>query len=448
MSTSRARRIRRNLIAGAILLGLVLAARAFTLTRLEGRLASSPPPQLPVALRPSTASAEPPLAPRSAHDFLEWLRQAQGKVLLAFLERLDSYAEELLLTNDQIDSALEELKRIQATDAYQERVSTKSRHPTEGHLVYVNRRAARPAMDVLGFRKIANDLRPLPLETRVEMIFELIEGGANSGGDPSHAHSWFRGELRRIGTDAVPLIIRRAERPTPSRLGYLQVLSQIGDPRGIDIMVRALRETPPQNTFEQCQIVFCLRPFREPGVINALVDAVQDDLRVIGDVRLSQRPQPHAERFPVRTYPVRNCAAGALSEVTGNNWGYLFNEDPKTWSAWLACPDRARFDPSQLPRTDDELAVLIENFTFRFMSEEMRTASWEHSHADLSRSMPQDVAWLRQLCARVGPLLVQAYRSITAEFPVWDNDLKTWTRRLLVAIDTPEAKAAAAALGG
>jgi hypothetical protein len=39
-----------------------------------------------------------------------------------------------------------------------------------------------------------------------------------------------------------------------------------------------------------------------------------------------------------------------------------------------------------------------------------------------------------------------ALESITKEFPVWQKDLRIWTKKLLLAMDLPESRAAASTI--
>ncbi len=447
MSPSSRRRLRWLAVVGTILIYATFKMRALNLDSLEQRLAG-PPVAQPQRTTEGMPRSQPDYGPASLEEFLNFLATRRGRDLHNILERLDGYAEQLGLSNDQIDRVLEEVRRIEADDPYQEMEwPGKMRHdPEKGHLVYGNRRAATGAIEVLGFRKLANPLRSLPLEERVAKVIEFKEGRADVGGYPGHGSSWFGGELWRIGKDAVPFILRRAEEAPEFRLSYIRTLSQIGDPRGIDFIVQSLREAPAEDTSLRCEIIQWLSAFRGERVVEALIESMQDRVRSLGDARPTQRPQPSHELHPVRFYPVRMCAARALSTVTEKHWGFLFNEDPGTWVAWHDADDRAGFDPVNLPRSDEELAAEVENFTYRCMMEFMRSEGWAGAFGDVAYAMKQDVNHLQKLGPRVVPLLVQTTRTINAEFPVWEKDLRHWTRKLLTAMGTPDSLGSAAEL--
>lgn len=422
----------------------------------------------------ATQAATPPVVPTSEPSpfdvLLDRLRSDEGQKLERFLRKVDRSAGELGLSNDQLDVLIEELRRIKRVDRYQEPrwgKTTGPRDPDKARWVFVNRQQAAVAIEALGCRKIANDLRERPFEDRVTKILQFVEGNVTDAG--WHASTWFSGELWRIGSEAVPFILERMEQSPKHQLTYIRLLSQIGDPRGIAPMIRSLQRSAPEDALRRCEIISRLAAFgqyvsdegKKPSaesltsphaldwrtpVISALIEAIQDSHYSMIDARMRQRPDPAHQRFPVRVYAVRECAARGLVSLTGNDWGMLFNEDPASWTAWSTAKERASFEPESLSRTDDDLALLIENFMFRFMHVHMRVAAWEDPAAGLDYAIRQDVKRFRELGPRAVDHLVRAYAFITTEFPIWKPDLRRWVQRWLHAIDTPESRAGLKAL--
>jgi hypothetical protein len=428
-----------------IVMGALLF-RAFTMeqTRVSELRTHAPPrPHQPAR---ATHLPEGTRPPETQEDIVAYLRSAQPKELGAYIKHLGWRAPELQLTNEQIEDVIGELQGIEQHDPYQEMVwrgKVTHRTPENGRMVYVNRELAHAAIESLGSCKVANDLAALPLEIRVQKILDIVEGCAEVPGDGHRASNWFRRELWRIGKDAVPHILSRAEQVPHYGIMYSQMLSGLKDPRGTAFILETLRALPRDKTMDRCEVIRGLRELRSPEVIEALIEAVHDDVRERGGARPRQQPRAGDLPHPVLLYPVRKCAAETLASMTGQYWGLLFNEEPKAWRLWHELSQPVNFDPMIAEWSDEEVAELMENFTYNAMLELMRSPGWESSGngRPLSR-LGEDIRRIRQLGPRAAQSLVTASQSIAAEFPIWQHDLQTWCELILGELGASETQAA------
>lgn len=449
MTSCFTRYYRRTLAVSATLL---LSIPTLRLSAMPAQLA--PNADVSSAQRSSKSVQTDPTSPEfpsSLDELLTALRSEREKSLKTILHHLNIDARKLTLTNDEIDLVLIELERISVSDAYQEPWRGKGKPtPENARLVFANRMGARTAIESLKCQRIANDFRALPMQARVKGILEYVEGRTPTRDTPRHASDWFRGELWRIGSDAVPFILERAEESPEFRLMYTDILSSRGDSRGIAFILGTLTATPENSTADRCHIIKRLRPFDHPRITQALVKAIQDEVRGRYNVRQyrGQQARPANRNEPqyiVKYYPLRNCASRVLADMSNTRWNLLFGEDPKSWQAWWNSDDRKAFDPATIARTHEELESLLGNFTYAAMDAYMSSSKWyEGSTASFVVSRLRSD--LIKLGPQVVPILIHTYRSIAEEFPVWEDDLRRWTRMLFTALDTPESRTAARAL--
>lgn len=438
---------------------------------IDGALGQVDRPASSESVSPSIARAESSgasstisLAQLPLEELQRRIADSSGKGRSGLLEQLGGDVRDLTLTKDQIDVLIEQLKVIQENDPYQEpRWGKVQRTPENARMIFVNRGRATRLIEELGYRKITIDLAALPLDQRISALMEYVEGKSPG----KYESGWFSVELWRIGTDAVPPIMERMQATAEHDHIYVSLLSQIGDPRGVEAVVLALRRTPADGSSRLCDVIQSLRAYEwsydkwkertaqrddmvdllgidwRQAAAASLIEVLRSEVRVISDARMRQQSRVGDETFPYRLYPVRQCAAEALSGITGEHWGMLFNEDHATWQGWSSAAAGQDFDPLDVPRTDQELAALIENFTYGCMRQNMRFYDWENRRLHEDSTLKTDIASLVRLGPRAVTMLVDTNQSITTEFPVWEEELKLWMIRLLEAMDTTEAREAA-----
>jgi|GEM_PF-2202518 len=418
--------------------------------RFDPAVAQSPAPLNPAA-RAAVASRTNPSSPEfpaSFDDLLAALRSEKDENLKRILLQLENYARKLSLSNAQADLVIRELERIKTTDPYQERWwgKVRRRTPENGRLIYINRLQAGGAIEGLVCLKIANDLAALPLRQRVRQVLAYVENRSTAEEVPKRASDWFRGELWRLGNDAIPYVVERAAEVPELRRMYTEILSARGDPRAVDFILQTLATVHEKETGDACEIIRRLWAFRDPRISKALVEIIQKEVRVTADARYHPQQQAqvatrHRIPFPVKVYPLRACAASMLGNMSKVRWKMLFYQDPRSWQVWWNTADRDSFDPASTDRTREELETLLENFTYRAMREYMGYANWHEKQTPsymLSEMRPD----LLKLGPEVVPILLDTYRAIVAEYPVWEDDLRRWTELVLTTLDTAESRAA------
>jgi hypothetical protein len=423
-----------------------------------GSLISTTPPQIAEANEPNPPSVSPDklipipraeyVVPKSFDELRNLLVTSREETLLMLLLQFDTVTDALKLTTAQLEEILPQLKKIEKHDEYQKAYWSKRRH-TAKYARYrpANRIAATNAIVVLGFRRIANELRSLPLSERVNKLLEYFEGRATVEIGQSDAPRWFGGELWRMGKDAVPFILARAENAPDHQKAYMKLLSRIADARAIDFLISRLRAIPEDNLTDKCNAISLLARFKDAKVIEVLIAELNESqVRLPRGIRPQQQCSLRKQARPSWTYPIRKSASRTLSGITKKHWSPVFQEDPKTWKAWWKAADREAFDPSSIARTDSDLSELLESFFYLFAEENMRSPSWNDGNGH---------QWAFNLCAkdlvRLGPrvpeTLVETYKRIDKEFPVWGYELQVWTLRLLETMDTPASHTAARDIG-
>lgn len=421
-----------------ITISLLVAVAGFVVYALAVGL----PPNRPAAPTATEDGAES-AARLSATEIVQALRSWRDKNLNELIYALEKRAHSRTFTNDEIDPMIEELVRIERDDPYQvEARESKSPRPSATtRLFYANRVAAARAIVPLEFHKIVNNVRMLPMQERVVALIEHIEQRTIIHG--SDVSAWFENELVDAGPDAVPFIVAHEPRIPAFRRTYVSVLGRIGDQWAIDYIVRVLADREGSDFLTRAQAAEALGAFHDDRATAALIDALSDGAVETVDRCLGQVPDPKHIPCKGQLFRVQYYAGISLTKVTGLDWGPVFNEDVKTWSAWLTSPERASFRPHAVPRTDAEVAELMEKLFHRFMSG--RPNPYQRQNALAEPSGVSKIAEdLRPLGARIGTELTRLYGVHASETPVRRDELRSWTTKVLRKLDLPGAADAAA----
>ncbi len=363
------------------------------------------------------------LPPHSYEEIVSGLREQKAAGLTQFLEELPRALDEIDLSDRQVDSLLDELEKIQETDPYQEAVSAQ----IGAERTFVNRQAAWTIRLILPerverrrLRVWLDSLRELPLEERTTKILSRIESLQKL---LEVTHPLVRG-LSEVGGAGVPFILRYPSQDNFVRLSIVEALSQIQDPRGVDYIVSVL-QTKGEYAFPyRIKAVQALANFRGEKVVKALLEVLKED-----------------------PFPVTRQAARSLTAVTGEHFGLLFNEDSKTWEAWVQAPDKKTFKPTRVERSQQKMEALIERLFERYLSARIKTPD---NGEDLLLAQKEGMKLLSQDLRSLGkpvvPLLVFQCRIRMEQNPAQEKELKIWTEKLLRLLGWPEAQRAAAFL--
>jgi len=363
---------------------------------------------------------------------LNGLKAKQGEELHDFISFLDGRFDKSHLTDQEIDPIIEQLLVIQKSDPYQKTVEA-FKDPLRRQVeIFPNRVATEECIHRLQLQKVANALRQLPLDQRVDKIIE--------GMHQSFQNDFFVGELVRAGKDAVPFIVQHKPKESYSR-PVVDALASIGDPRGIDYIIEVLNTPGDLFRMERPIAAKALANFNDKKVVSALVGALQDQTHEDIDRHLPQMYTPGHKAYIGRYFSVQHAAAESLTKITGKDWGLIYNEDYRTWSSWLRSEHPDTFTPVLVERSAPETAKLIEYMFHRYMS--ARPNPWQPQN---TLQTPDGVGnlttGLRQLGTGVVPLIVNEYRARVKESPLWDDELRKWTTELLQTLDWNEAREA------
>jgi hypothetical protein len=375
----------------------------------------------------------------TAEAILKGLTEEQGEDLHGFITFLGERFDKSYLTDQEIDQIVERLLIIQTSDPYQKVVEGKAGK----RKIFWNRGATQECIFRFRFQKIANSLRQLPIEERVRRIIDGIEHPPKGLG--YETTGCFSTEMVRAGREAVPFIVQHKPRDPYYRSAVVSALVRLDDPRGIDYIIEVLKTKDDSFRFERPIAAKGLAKFNAKRVVEALVDALQDQTFESIDRHMPQAPSATHKPYIGRYYSVQHAAAQSLTKLTGKDWGLLYNEDYNTWSSWLRSDHPDTFAPTVLRRSDQDVTKLVEYMFHRRMSG--RPNPWQPQNvleeADGVRSLSTD---LRQLGPRVVPLTVGEYHARIKETPLWKDELQQWTRDLLLNLDWKEAKEAAESL--
>ena len=370
---------------------------------------------------------------------LKGLTEKQGEDLHGFITFLRERFDKSYLTDQEIDQIVKRLLIIQTSDPYQKMVETKGGK----RKIFPNRGATQECIFRFRFQKIANPLRQLPIEERVSKIIDGIEHPPEGLG--YETTGCFSTELVRAGKEAVPFIVQHKPRDPYHRRAVVSALVRLDDPRGIDYIIEVLKTKDDSFRFERPIAATALAKFNDKRVVQALVDALQDETIQAIDRHMQQAPSATHKPYIGRYYSVQHAAAQSLTALTGKDWGLLYNEAYNTWSSWLHSDHPDTFTPAVVPRSDKEVTKLVEYIFHRRMSG--RPNPWQPQNilekAEGIRSLSTD---LKQLGPRVVPLTVEEYHARIKETPLWKDELRLWTRDLLLNLDWKEAKEAAESL--
>ena len=178
-------------------------------------------------------------------------------------------------------------------------------------------------------------------------------------------------------------------------------------------------------------------------MIAALEDKTYRDI----DRRAPKQQPPVSSHKPYigRYYVVQHEASNSLSQITGHNWGLLYNEDHKTWSAWFKKDNREAFAPQTVKRTQKEIEILIDFLFHRFMS---ARPPWQTKNILATpkgiKSISED---LKLLGKSVVPILLKVCDDHIKNSPLWRDELQEWTKKLLLSLPWDEATHSASRIG-
>ena len=255
----------------------------------------------------------------------------------------------------------------------------------------------------------------------------------------------FAGELIRAGSDAVPFIVQHKPKEPYNRRAVVNALAAIGDPRGIDYIIEVLNTPGDSFRFERPIAAKALAKFSEKRVVMALIGALQDETHEDIDRHLPQQERAGHKPYIGRYFSVQHAAAQSLTDITGKDWGLLYNEDYLTWSSWLRSEHPDTFSPATLDRSGPERAKLVGYMFHRYMSG--RPNPWQPQNTLATSAAVRSLAMdLKQLGPSVVPLIVNEYHARVKETPLWHEELREWTKELLEAFDWSEAKESAKTL--
>ncbi|MBI3987627.1 MAG: HEAT repeat domain-containing protein [Lentisphaerae bacterium] len=378
--------------------------------------------------------------PLSFEAILQGLNSKQGEELKEFIVHLDYAYDKSLLTDSENDRIIERLLAIQNTDPYREILAVKRGRVT----TFPNRDVARPCVFRFQWQNTVNRLRRLPLEQRVAGIMEDIAHPPTNFAYGTTA--CYSKELAAAGSNAVPFILRFKPKEPYARRAIINALAAIGDPRAADYIIEVLKIQDDAFRSERPIAASSLAQFDGKKVIQALIEALKDETCEALDRGRSaqQHSMPHISRVG-RYYSVQHAASQSLTRLTGNDWGLLFNEDYRTWSAWAKFSHRGRFKPAEVRRSTEETAMLIEKMFHRYMS--ARPNPWQSQNdMDTDEALCGLAEDLKQFGETVVSLLVTECGTRIGESPEWTDVLAPWTCRLLLQLQQPDAHRAASEL--
>jgi len=378
----------------------------------------------------------------ASKEIVDGLREKQDEELHGFIRFLDSTFDRSQLTDEEIDSIIEQLLVIQESDPYQTFNTVKG--PANNQTAWFpNRWATRQCIFRFRFQKTANSLRQLPLEQRVNKFMDGIENPPNYFDFDSLGA--LAGELVHAGTNAVPYIVQHKPKiPFYSR-AVVNALVEIGDPRGTAYIIEVLNTPDDSFRFARQDAAKALANFDSEQVVMALIETLNDETHQDIDRRMPQFNVPGHKSYIGRYYTVQHAAAQSLTELTGKDWGLLFNEDYQTWATWLLSDKSASFNPADVERSDEQAAELVTSMFHRYMS--ARPNPWQPQNVLATAAGISELSnGLKHLGVRVVPLIVDGCQARINETPLWQDELRQWTRSLLQSLEWKEAVAAAQAL--
>ena len=198
----------------------------------------------------------------------------------------------------------------------------------------------------------------------------------------------------------MPFIVEHKPKEPYYRRAVVLAISAIGDPRGINYIIEVLNTPHDSFRLERPIAARALSKFNDKRVVTALVGALQDDTCEDIDRHLPEQVRPGHKPYIGCYFSVQHAAAESLTKLTGKDWGLLYNEDYRTWSAWLRSDHPETFSPGTVNRTNPETAKLIGYMFHRYMS--ARPNPWQPQNALATaagvRSLATDLrtAWAKR----------------------------------------------------
>jgi len=372
---------------------------------------------------------------------LQDLSDKQGEELRDYIYILEEQ-DKTYFSDKEIDSIVEKLLEIQKTDSYSEEISVKGEKKT----VYPNRLAVRACVFRCRFQKIANNLRALPMEQRVDGIIE----GMLDPPELRHATvELFANELVLAGKEAVPFIVKHKPKLPYVRRKIVWALAEIGDSEAVPYIIETLENGRKDVCYALPGAAKALGRFKGEKVVVALIAALNDPTSQYVERKQPQhKPSGDSKHKPRigKCYCVRHAAALSLTQVTGHDWGLVYNEDPKTWSSWLESGDRDSFSPNSVERSEKDKKALVEFLFHRYMS-----ACPAPDQSPNALATPEGIdsiaKGLEPLGKSIVPVLVEKCDAIVADSPVWRDELRKWTIKILSSLPWDEAAQSAKSMG-
>lgn len=367
-------------------------------------------------------------------------------MLHGFIQSLQGRLSSCELANSAIEEWITELERITREDTYVEQKTTHFKSGSVGLWnKYPNREAAAAAITYLRYRKADNELRMMPLDERVPRMMDCIEGRHSFGPGTS---SYLEGDLTRLGQSALPLLVKRAPTSGLSVEPYLRITRGIGGPEAIKFLVRVSKDRA-NDSWIRCDALTAAATLEGGREIKSvLIEFLRDDTVLKGSSCARQSSFGDSDHEPClyQSFPLRSCAATALTQMTGKNWGPVFNEDYSTWKAWSESANPEQFHPFMAARNEAEMKELASVLLNRAV--EYRTGPWN------SPCQESEATIVGRQLGELGTFgvsaLVEYFHSrapMLGKQTAVEN-LKVWIGSVLEAIDTPEAQAAQEVIDG
>ncbi|MDP7134143.1 MAG: HEAT repeat domain-containing protein [Planctomycetota bacterium] len=303
--------------------------------------------------------------------------------------------------------------------------------------LYMNRFAARTLVLRLRIQKLVVPLLKLPMEARVNRLIQYIEKPPWLIVETTRH---FTQELVFAGREAVPHIIKHRPKDPYHRGRIAEALATIGDPGGLDYIIEILHAKEKEWQREKRYAAFALAKFKNDKAIRALIEALKDDAFTTPEKDLPKEPGPNPRPFMGRFYFVRHAAGHALSEISGMDWGPLYNEEYKTWDTWLKKGRPEDFEPSTLKRTEEEWRELFAKLFDRFTSPSVYERHPGREFFNTEEGFMQMARELHGVGVKSVGLMMDEFKKKVDDNPNWDQVMGLWVRSILRLLPWPEAK--------
>jgi hypothetical protein len=302
---------------------------------------------------------------------------------------------------------------------------------------YQNRYAARTLVLRLRIQKLVVPLLKLPMEERVKKLLQFIEEPPRFLAETTRH---FTQELVFAGKEAVPFIIKHRLKDSYHRGRVAEALGTIGDLRALDYIIEILQSDEKESQREKRYAAFALANFKDDKAIRALVEALSDDAFTTPEKDLPREPGPNPRPFIGRFYFVKHAAGFALSEISGMDWGPLYNEEYRTWDTWMKNGKPEDFEPSTLKRTEEEWRDLFIKLFDRFTSPSVYELPPGRQIFNSKEGYMQMARELHAVGVKSVDYMMDEFKKKLEDNPNWDQAMGLWVRSILRLLPWPEAK--------